>query len=341
MVLAWWLVRRLGAATVRSPIPLTALVALSLSLRLVFEENLRDSYYFMALAVALLLLDVVCGRIRGPVLAWLALVTLAHDVWPLNMFGAVSWGFGATEHLPQILIVVGIVIVLVDVARARVHWYRVAWLLVTVAAFATWPFTDEPFRTPLPKWFWQLVLVSIGMWLAAGPLVRFMRDRDAHPAGDATPPHGVIGSAGVPHDGHVGAGVNASIGRSRPTDGAADTDFPGRRPRPEARPRLMEMMTSRSSRTSMLPRRSSHGSRDHSRGGGALSDGASRRGPSSAWSSSSAGYSPVIPSSPPTRPGPSRMGTCRACTHRTRRRSRPMPHPSIPCSLRGSRPSRR
>jgi len=211
MVLAWWLVRRLGAATVRSPLPLASLVALSLSLRLVFEENLRDSYYFMALAVALVLLDVVCGRIRGPVVAWLALVTLAHDVWPLNMFGAVSWGFGATEHLPQVLIVLGIVIVLVDVARARVHWYRVAWLLVTVAAFATWPFTDEPFRTPLPKWFWQLVLVSIGMWLAAGPLVRFTREREAHLARDATPPHGVIGSVVVPHDGHVGAGVNAPM----------------------------------------------------------------------------------------------------------------------------------
>jgi hypothetical protein len=198
MVLAWWLVRRLGAATVRSPIPLAALVALSLSLRLVFEENLRNTYYFMALAVMLILLDVVRGRIRGAVLAWIALVTLAHDVWPLNMFGAVSWGFGATEHLPQILMVLGVVVVLVDVARARVHWYRVAWLLVIVAAFATWPFTDEPFRTPLPKWFWQVVLVSIGVWLAAGPLVRFTRDRDAHPAGDATPPHGVIGSAGVP-----------------------------------------------------------------------------------------------------------------------------------------------
>jgi hypothetical protein len=198
MVLAWWLVRRLGAATVRSPLPLASLVALSLSLRLVFEENLRDTYYFMALGVMLILLDVVRGRIRGAVLAWFALVTIAHDVWPLNMFGAVSWGFGATEHLPQILMVLGVIIVLVDVARDRVHWYRVLWLLVIVAAFATWPFTDEPFRTPLPKWFWQVVLVSIGMWLAAGPLVRFTRENDARQAGDTAPRRGVIGSAGPP-----------------------------------------------------------------------------------------------------------------------------------------------
>ena len=67
VVLAWWLLRRLGAS-VREPLPLTALLALSLSLRLVLKENLHHTYYFMALAVALLLLDVVRGHIRGTLL---------------------------------------------------------------------------------------------------------------------------------------------------------------------------------------------------------------------------------------------------------------------------------
>ena len=45
------------------PAVLIALVALSLSFRLVFEDNVF-SYYYMALAVTLVLLDVVGGRIR-------------------------------------------------------------------------------------------------------------------------------------------------------------------------------------------------------------------------------------------------------------------------------------
>ena len=61
MVLAWWTVRRLGPA-VLEPVPLLALVATSLSFRLVFEQNLFG-FYFMALAVALILLDAVRGHI--------------------------------------------------------------------------------------------------------------------------------------------------------------------------------------------------------------------------------------------------------------------------------------
>ena len=179
-----------------SPLPLvlTALIAVSLSLRLVFEENLRDTYYFMALAVALVLLDAVQGRIRGAVLAWVALVTVAYDKWPLNMFGGVTWGLGATEHLPQVLMVLGVIVIAVDAARGRVRWYLVVWLVLIVDAFATWPFPDGPLRTPLPSWFWQLLLVSTGIWLAAGPLVRFMRQHNELPAGTA-PPTGVHGSA--------------------------------------------------------------------------------------------------------------------------------------------------
>ena len=55
--------------------PLISLVATSLALRLVFEQNIFG-YYFMALCVTLVLLDVISGRIRGELVAWLALITL-------------------------------------------------------------------------------------------------------------------------------------------------------------------------------------------------------------------------------------------------------------------------
>ena len=61
MVLAWWSERRLGAAAL-DPVPLVSLVATSLCLRLVFEVNLFG-YYFMAVAVSLIVLDVVKGRV--------------------------------------------------------------------------------------------------------------------------------------------------------------------------------------------------------------------------------------------------------------------------------------
>ena len=62
MALASWALRRLGSA-VLEPVPLLALVATSLSFRLVFEQNLFG-YYFMALAVSLALMDILGGRIR-------------------------------------------------------------------------------------------------------------------------------------------------------------------------------------------------------------------------------------------------------------------------------------
>jgi hypothetical protein len=53
-----------------APVPLTALVAGSLILRLVFEVNLY-SYYFLAAAVSLVALEVVGGRFRLGTVAWL------------------------------------------------------------------------------------------------------------------------------------------------------------------------------------------------------------------------------------------------------------------------------
>jgi hypothetical protein len=75
MLVAWWAAQVLGPALFE-PIPLVALVALWLSFRLVFEVNVWG-YYFMAIAVALVLLDVIRGRIRVSLLIWLALVALA------------------------------------------------------------------------------------------------------------------------------------------------------------------------------------------------------------------------------------------------------------------------
>jgi hypothetical protein len=60
---------RLGEAVCR-PLPLTALLAVSMILRLVFEINLY-SYYFIAATVCVLAVDLVAGRLRAATVAWL------------------------------------------------------------------------------------------------------------------------------------------------------------------------------------------------------------------------------------------------------------------------------
>jgi hypothetical protein len=80
MALACLARRRLGSA-VLDPVPLASLVATSLCLRLVFEQNLFG-YYFMAVAVSLLVLDCMRGRISVYLVAWLGLMTLAFYPFP-------------------------------------------------------------------------------------------------------------------------------------------------------------------------------------------------------------------------------------------------------------------
>jgi hypothetical protein len=81
--LAYWTSRRLGRAAL-DPVPLMALVATSLSLRLVFDEGLYG-YYFMAVAVSLIVLDVLRRRFRVELIGWLALIVLVFDPFP--------WGY--------------------------------------------------------------------------------------------------------------------------------------------------------------------------------------------------------------------------------------------------------
>ena len=58
-VLAWWVAVRLGPVALEA-IPFVALITIALGLRLVFEQQLFG-YYFMALSVSLVLLEMVTG----------------------------------------------------------------------------------------------------------------------------------------------------------------------------------------------------------------------------------------------------------------------------------------
>jgi hypothetical protein len=163
-------VRRLGSVCLQ-PVVLLSLIAVSLALRLVFEQQLFG-YYFMALSVALLLLDVSRGHIRASVLAWFALASLVALIGlgstALDLLRAVPPGT-AMVILPVSVIVLALFLILRTLLRGFDVIAIGIWVSYLIAALLVWNTTDV-FGQP-PIWFWQLALVPSGIALAASPLV--------------------------------------------------------------------------------------------------------------------------------------------------------------------------
>jgi hypothetical protein len=176
-VFALWANRRLGPRLVE-PVALVSLIATTLGLRLLFEENLFG-YYFMALTVTLLLLDVFGGKIRGLTIAWLALVTLAFTPIPWGFASnGQPWGLLARQQLPLWFAIIAVVLIGADLARKRIRWYIVAWLVFDCVALVKMPWMHAYLRKPLPIWLWQVLLVPSGLALALSPLVDKIRSAD-------------------------------------------------------------------------------------------------------------------------------------------------------------------
>ncbi len=191
LAISWWVSRRLGAAAC-TPVVLTSLVALTLGLRLVFEQNVF-AYYFMALAVLLVLLDVTRGHIRGSLLAWLVAATLIFHV-PNYIFGAALTMHPATV-LPPLIALVAVTMVASGVLRNSTHsdapptsrvagWSLFLWSVVAICALVTWRSGVNPVFHPIPAWLRQAAVVGTGMMLAAGPLLDEVRRVRPHATED-------------------------------------------------------------------------------------------------------------------------------------------------------------
>jgi hypothetical protein len=172
LAIPWWVVRRLGPARFE-PVALLSLVAVCLSLRLVFEQNLFV-YYFMALAVSLVLLDVARGHIRSSLVAWLVALTLVFCIdWFYSAFSSVPWGNQARVAVPAVILALVLVLVLFQVVRGGglSPWNVVLCTGVVASGLLTWSRSSNPFYHHLPIWLWQVVFVASGIALAAGPLL--------------------------------------------------------------------------------------------------------------------------------------------------------------------------
>ncbi len=174
LALSWWLLRRIGPAALE-PTNLISVVAVSLSLRLVFEQNLIQ-YYFMALGVALILLDVTRGRVRTSVVAWLLAMSLVICSYGILPFGAVGWGRSFQDDLPLVVVASAAIVVLVRVRGGRGSGSTLAWLALAVCGVLTvWPPGITPVENTASIWFWQLLIVIPGILLASEPLLRSLR----------------------------------------------------------------------------------------------------------------------------------------------------------------------
>ena len=139
LVLAWFVTKRLGRSALQ-PAVLIALVAVSLSLRLVFEENMFG-YYYMALAVTLVLLDVVQGRIRASLIAWLAMVTVAYSEGGLGfiMWWRQWWGVDASHWFPAVVMILALLLIVRRVLQHQIGWDLLMWAALVVGALILWP----------------------------------------------------------------------------------------------------------------------------------------------------------------------------------------------------------
>jgi hypothetical protein len=163
--LAYWYRQRFGPSLLE-PVPLMALVALCLSLRLVFEQNIQHGYYFMALSVSLVLLDVMSGRVRGALVGWIVLVTLVFDNGATDLFYDESWRGVGQKTLPIVVILICGVLILREVRHRGVSRRLLIPCALIVGAIAS-----NPVLPQLPRWLWQVILLTSGVALAIGPLL--------------------------------------------------------------------------------------------------------------------------------------------------------------------------
>jgi hypothetical protein len=191
--LTWWAARRLGPR-ILEPVPLISLIATVLTLRLAFESNLWG-YYFMPLAVMLIVLDVTRHRFRRYLIVWIAIFMLAFNPIPWGfMSNGRPWGLSARLEIPMYIMIVALLFVVIDVVRRRYHVELLVWLAIAILIFIKIPWTAYPDRHLLPTYLYQIVLVLGGGALAISPLISAIRnahERNHHfdlTEGDQTPP---------------------------------------------------------------------------------------------------------------------------------------------------------
>jgi hypothetical protein len=185
LALALWLVRKSDRVRSNS-VAMICLISMSLGLRLVFENNFYG-YYFMALAVSLVLVDVCRGFIRDSLVAWLVAVFLACSSGPLALdLLKVPWQQRAQNVIVLMALAGSIVVLVIRVGQGVRSPRLLVWVGLIATALLEWGSTNGHW-SQLPIWVWQLTLSASGIALAATPLLTFLRDPEDLPICAADP----------------------------------------------------------------------------------------------------------------------------------------------------------
>jgi hypothetical protein len=167
--IAWLAKRRLGEA-VMEPEHLIGVVTLALAMRMIFEVN-QFGYYYMAIAVSLLLLDLTRGKIRGQTLSWLAFVTVAFNPVHWGLFSNwTAWEEPLYFAVPDVILAIAIVSVIYDAFHHKWMLYKFAFIGWTMLA-VWWLFPLHHAVLNVPGWLWQVILVPQAIKLAK-PAIR-------------------------------------------------------------------------------------------------------------------------------------------------------------------------
>jgi hypothetical protein len=173
--LAWWALRKFGRAALWEPDILLSVMAFCIGLRVLFDSNFFP-YYLMALSVLLVLLEVQRGRVRGSLVAWLALGILVANAWPLSPFWWMAWGSTAQLVLALGIALIALMTVIVGLFVRPSKWNVVLGALVIAASVTTLHLGHDPVRLR-GVWVWQLVIITTGLALTVGTL-RFLPSLD-------------------------------------------------------------------------------------------------------------------------------------------------------------------
>lgn len=176
--LGWWAARRLGPR-VLEPVPLISLIATALTLRLALESNLWG-YYFMPLAVMLIVLDVANHRFRRNVVAWVFVFMVRFNPFPWGFASnGQPWGTTARLDVPIFIAIIALLFVGFDVARRRFTVDLFVWLAIAALMIFKIPGIFDDHRRTIPTYLYQIVLVFGGAALAITPLIATMRQNHA------------------------------------------------------------------------------------------------------------------------------------------------------------------
>ena len=158
--------------------PLTALVGLGLSMRLVFEQNLFP-YYFAPMAVMLILAVNAMAARSDLVVTWLWFTTIGFSpLFDTFMRAPINPTRTLISTSTWLFLAIPVIVIVVNLFRRHLVLYQPLALIVALVMFHA-PMTGLGVHASL--WASQLVLTSLGLYVLGSALFSALAERSLDP----------------------------------------------------------------------------------------------------------------------------------------------------------------